>query len=73
MKILNERCRCGGKFEVEYSRLKVEGHVGCVTLVCSSCKCERKWESSEKFRDGSFKINREAVCAWIYIVEELHK
>ncbi len=47
----------------------MEEHVGYVTLVCSNCLCERKWESSEKFRDGSYKLN-EKQCVLGFVLKE---
>ena len=70
MDLVNDGCKCGGKFQIAKKKVRLEGHVGCITLVCTICGCERKWESSEKFRDGSYKLNRAVVCAWICVGEE---
>ncbi len=62
---MNEGCRCGGRWELELKNLRWKGHVGCAQLVCSECRCMRKWESSKKFRDNSYKVNKDVVCAWM--------
>jgi len=63
LQIIEEGCKCGGRWSIQDENIHFEGHVCCVKVVCKKCKCERRWESSTKYRDNSFAINRNAVCA----------
>ena len=60
-------CECGGKWVVDLEKSHDSGHAHLMFMRCSniSCKNSCKWNSSKKFKDGTYDINRRAVASWI--------
>ena len=60
-------CECGGKWVVDLENSHDIGHVHSLKMNCDNTSCEKtcKWNSSKKFSDGTYDINRRAVASWI--------
>jgi len=63
IEIINNKCKCGEKLQISSEKMK--GHVVILTLSCYKCNFSTKWQSSAKYPDGSFVINKDVVRAWL--------
>jgi hypothetical protein len=64
---LNKRCECGGRWEADVLDSYDVGHAFVMVLRCDNDGCQQSkiWESSKRFSDGSYEVNRQIVAAWI--------
>jgi hypothetical protein len=54
---------CGGR-GLMVSEYKLEGHGIQVIFKCVDCLLEWKWLGTQRYKDGSLKVNRDIVVAW---------
>jgi hypothetical protein len=65
--VCSQRCKCGGVWETDWKRSYDCGHVLIMVLGCQKCGEEQIWESSKKYSDGTYEVNRKAVASWILV------
>lgn len=61
------RCICGGVWEMDTSTSYDCGHVHIMDLRCKQCAVHKVWESSERYSDGTYELNRSAVASWLLV------